>query len=173
MVSAASEGEVSTLNRYHALAPNHLYTGAVADRYNGSMRSNIKYNNEFLYPDDRELNAVHFSDVIQSEGAPMFVSRDEYSYEGDTITEQKIEGHRQNGSNAADFSDGLAGRFFYQAYRLNKGERVNTRGIEVYQNYGGNGTIAYLNDTPMTWRAFLEGIKFAELRNGKLSVSFA
>ena len=175
MVSSASEGEGALLNRYHALAPNRDYTGAAADRFNGSLRTNVKYNNEFLYPVDRDLNAVHFSDVIQTEGAPMFCSRQEYSFEGDTLTPSKLEELRQNGSGATEFRDGFSGRFFYQAYRLNKGERVNTRGIEVYQDYSSqDGTNADLNENdPLEWRAYLEVIKFAQLQDGIMTVKFA
>tara|TARA_A100000171_G_scaffold30067_1_gene28301 strand:- start:565 stop:2070 length:1506 start_codon:yes stop_codon:yes gene_type:complete len=173
MVSSASEGEGSILNRYHSLAPLKTYTGTVADRFNGSLKTNVKYNNEFLYPVDRDNNAVHFSDVIQTEGAPMFVTREEYSNEGDTITPQKFESLHQNGS-GANLERGLSGRFYYQGYRLNKGERVNTRGIEVYQDYSSqDGTSADLPEGPLEWRAYLEVIKFARLQDGIMTTSFA
>jgi hypothetical protein len=56
----------------------------------------------------------------------------------------------------------LEGRFFRQAYRLNKGQRVNARGIELYHNYTKTFIHSY------TQRVYLEQAKFANLSNGIL-----
>jgi hypothetical protein len=60
----------------------------------------------------------------------------------------------------------LRQKFFYTAYRLNKGERVNSRGIELYDTrttMGGSSTL----------RCWLQVMKVASLKDGMFSMAFA
>ena len=68
----------------------------------------------------------------------------------------------------------FAGTAFWQATRLNKGERVNSRGIELYYNVtlpNGASQVAVAN--AYTLRVFLETIKFATLKNGMVQTMLA
>ena len=62
--------------------------------------------------------------------------------------------------------DVLRQKFFFTAYRLNKGERVNSRGIELYDTR---------NPMPgdSTLRAYLQVVKLATLRDGVMEIAFA
>jgi hypothetical protein len=62
----------------------------------------------------------------------------------------------------------LQGKFFWQSFRLNKQERISSRGIELYYNYDG-----LASTTSYTQRAYLEVVKMATLVNGNFSVTFA
>ena len=62
-------------------------------------------------------------------------------------------------------SSGLRQKFFYTAYRLNKGERVNSRGIELYDTRATQAS--------GTMRAYLQVVKVATLRDGIFESAFA
>ena len=144
------------------------YASAKAVRFNGKLTANIKYNNKFLYPVDIDNTARLFYQVTQAEGMVPFVTREEYSNQGTTITPVELNGVEQN-----DTEDGLPSRFFYQAFHMNRAERVNSRGIEYYFNYdklrnvGGGATTAY------TLRSYVELLKTATLRDGIMTTEFA
>ena len=123
------------------------------DSFSASLVANVKYNGEFLYPIDVNNNARHFHNVQQAEGTQPFVPKACYTSEVDNLTEDHFENYR---------NDHISQRFFRQAYRLNKGERVNARGIELYHNY------TKLNVHTYTQRVYLEQAKFANLSNGIL-----
>ena len=60
----------------------------------------------------------------------------------------------------------LRQKFFYTAFRLNKGERVNSRGIELFDTrttMSGSSTL----------RCWLQVMKVAQLKDGMFSMSFA
>ena len=121
--------------------------------FSASLVSNVKYNGQFLYPIDVNNYARHFHNVQQAEGTQPFVPKACYSLEMDNLSTNEFEGRDVNH---------LAGRFFRQAYRMNKGERVNARGIELYHNYTKMHIHTY------TQRVYLETAKFANLSNGVL-----
>lgn len=123
------------------------------DSFSASLISNVKYNGEFLYPMDVSNSARHFHNMQQAEGTQPFIPKACYSEEITNLTDQEFEGYDH---------DHLEGRFFRQAYRLNKGERVNARGIELYNNY------TKLYEHTYTQRVYLEQAKFANLSNGVL-----
>ena len=129
-----------------------------ADGNDGELISNLRYNNKFLYPVDRSSNAIHFHDVVSTEASPLQVSRQMYANTGGTLTTRKY--------NTID-QDFLAGSFYYQADRLNRNERINSRGIELEVKYS-----KLLNATH-THRTWIEIIRSATLRDGMLSVAYA
>ena len=57
-------------------------------------------------------------------------------------------------------------RFFHLAYRLNRNERVNSRGIEIYDKRTTMGDSA-------TLRVWLQIVRTATLSDGVLEVAYA
>ena len=156
LIVSLSNASKSTnlLNEYNSRAC-YSNNGLGNDSFSASLISNVKYNGQFLYPIDVSNYARHFHNVQQAEGTQPFVPKTCYSLEVDNLSENDFEGRKINH---------LAGRFFRQAYRMNKGERVNARGIELYHNYTKMPVHTY------TQRVYLETAKFANLSNGILVV---
>ena len=146
-----SDDSQSLLNNYIAEGPAVSTTGV------GSVTTNLKYNDNFLYPIDVSNNARHFHNLFSAEGRVPYISRDLYRGEGLLAT---------NNDSTPGAVDDLRQKFFYTAYRLNKGERVNSRGIELYDTrltMAGAGTM----------RAYLQVVKGASLRDGIFTAVFA
>ena len=168
MLSLDGQTDDSILGNTHSMGPRRLYSGADAANYNGSLIANIKYNNEFLYPVDIDNSARSFYQVTQAEGMVPFVVREEYSNQGKSMTPSTLEGLVQNSQ-----QKGLSNHLFYQAYHLNRGERVNSRGIEYYfeynklYNFSGGATDTY------TLRTYIEMLKTATLNDGMMTVELA
>ena len=154
-----SDGYAALLQQYVAEGP------AVSGTSVGTVTTNLKYNDTFLYPIDVTNNARHFHNVFSAEGRVPHISRDLYRGEGQLTTNFvadpgsiEFEGY--------DGEDGLQSQFFYTAYRLNTGERVNSRGIELYDT---RATMAGAG----TMRAWLQIVKVATLRDGIFTTAFA
>ncbi len=147
------------LNNYIAEGP------AISTTTVGTVTTNLKYNDNFLYPIDVSNNARHFHNLFSAEGRVPYISRDLYRGEGQlAVDNAAVKG-------ALEFEDYpakevLRQMFFYTAYRLNKGERVNSRGIELYDTrttMSGSGTM----------RAYLQVVKVATLQDGIFTSIFA
>ena len=166
-VSDDSDKTNSMLQNYHARGMKRIYSGDEAARRNGELTTNIKYNDHFLYPVDVTNSAQQFHNLVQAEGMVPFIAREEYNFEGQGITPGTYEGHPQNNQH-----QGLVNNFFYQAYKLNRNERINSRGLELYNTYD---MFANRTDSPntMTQRSYLELIRVAQLRDGIMDVFFA
>ena len=147
------------LNVYVAEGP------AISTTSTGVVRNNLKYNDNFLYPIDVTNDARHYHNVFQSEGRVPYISRDLYRGEGQLATDSA---DTKGAIQFEDYSakDELRQKFFYTAYRLNKGERVNSRGIELYDTrttMSGSSTL----------RCWLQVMKVAQLKDGMFSMAFA
>jgi len=149
-----------------ALMNNYIAEGpAISGTSTGEVKNNLKYNDNFLYPIDVVNDARHYHNVFQSEGRVPYISRDLYRGEGQLATDNA------DTPGAIDFEgytakDDLRQKFFYTAFRLNKGERVNSRGIELYDTrttMGGSSTL----------RCWLQVMKVAQLKDGMFSMGFA
>tara|TARA_R110000824_G_scaffold103784_2_gene246472 strand:- start:3006 stop:4451 length:1446 start_codon:yes stop_codon:yes gene_type:complete len=150
-------------NVYHSISPEALYQFGEAPtptKTNGSLTVNIKYNDRFLYPIDVTNPARQFHNTAQAEGMVPFVTREEFSAEGVALTGDKFMGYIQNVGDGAD-EMGIKGRFNWLSYRLNRNERVNSRGVEYYYKYDGLNTSA-----AFTQRSWLELAKVTVLQNG-------
>ena len=78
--------------------------------------------------------------------------------------------YRNNQQPAGSSVFGVAGSFFNQVYRLNRNERVNSRGIEIEVNYSdGAGFV----DKVHTHRTWLEMLRSATLTNGMFEIDYA
>ena len=156
------------LNIYSAKCPltvsgnNQLFT------------TNLRYNDHYLYPLDRENFAIHFNDVIQGEGNVPHITRQEFSAEGTGgLSGAVADGGITYNNQVVSATDiGLNGGFFNQVYRLNRNERINSRGLELEVQYSSNAASG-MKDASHTHRAWLEILRSATLTDGKFDVDFA
>lgn len=154
-----NEQSDNLLNKYFASSP------AITDQSISKATLNLKYNDNFLYPIDVSNPARQYHNVFSAEGRVPFISRDLYRGEGQLADGATLDG-------AANFEGyeavtDLAGMFFYTAYRLNKGERVNSRGIELYDTRTG------INVSGGTMRAWIQVVRVANLRDGIFTTGYA
>lgn len=155
--------DLTILNKTSSISPEQAYTfgEAPADgKQNGSLTVNLKYNDKFLYPIDVVNPARQFHNTAQAEGMVPFVTREEFCAEGTALTSNEFMGYVQNTGDDGD-EVGILGRFNWLSYRLNRNERVNTRGIEYYYKYDGLG-----NGDNYTQRSWLELAKLTTISNG-------
>ena len=142
---------------------------------NNRVQTNLRYNDRYLYPITVTNDSYHFTNVVSAEGIPPFVNRGQYSGQGNategfpTITAKSFMGYGQdvNTDAAAGGFAGLTNNFFWQSFKLNRNERINQKGIELYQKYLGLGNFNH------TIRVWLEVVKVATLRDGKLRSDYA
>ena len=157
------EGSDELMGKYNARAPARDYAGAYLVDSNGTTTLNVKVNDNFVYPIDVDNTARHFHNVVQAEQLVPYVNREEYGNEGESITARTLLGTSQNSQNR-----GLSGRFFWCATRFLSGERVNSRGIELYYNYATLPVV----DT-YTQRCWLELVRYAVIEDGITSCYYA
>ncbi len=125
-----------------------------------TVSHNLRYNDKFLYPVDIKNNARLFHNIQQAEGSVPFISKDEYVNELGLITQQKVFNYQ--------LDDEIEAKNFWVEDRLNKNERINSRGIEVYQSWGKLPA-----DIQPTMRCWLEVVKYATLTDGVLQCYYA
>jgi hypothetical protein len=124
---------------------------------------NLRYNDRFEFSVDRKNKALLFTTTQQSEGQVPMVSRDEYANNGVTaLTTHTLEGHAQNAG-----PSGIGANFCWTALRLNKGERVNNKGLELTYKAPNLGADSY------TLRCYLELLKVATIEDGVMNCYFA
>ena len=140
------------LNSYRSIAPAE--SGAVGSKTYTQLTSNIKKNDRFLYPIDRKSSALHYHGVNDAEGAPIECTRAMYARQGSSLTKDTFEGHHVDSN--------LSGQYFHTAYRMNDGERVNFRGLELH-NKLPNINAAEL---PLYQRVYIEVQKVMVIDNG-------
>jgi hypothetical protein len=149
--------DTSLTNEYNSIAP------AIANNNNGVFTNNLIYNDNRLYPIDRTNSALHFHDLVQTEQNIPHISRQMWAKEGGSLsTNMKYMNYEPSSS-----TEGLNGKFFYTGYRLNRNERVNSRGVQLEFKYSTILAGNYIH------RTYLELVKTATLNNGKFSTEFA
>ena len=136
------------------------------------LTTNVRYNDEYLYPIDRTNPSLEYHDIVQTESMIPNVSKDMYNQEGGGSGGGGLTDHQAfNGHAPASVTLGLRGKFFYQAHRLNKNERINSRGIELETTYSElPGLAPNLNYTQRVW---IEVLRTATLNNGIFDCYFA
>ena len=149
--------DTSLTNEYSAIAP------AISNNNNGTLTTNLIYNDNRLYPIDRVNPAIHFHDLVQTEQNIPHICRQMYTKEGDSFEDRYTFNEYQVSSSI----EGVNGKFFHIGYRLNRNERVNSRGIQLEIKYSNMlaGTF--------THRTWLELVKTASLNDGRFSTEFA
>tara|TARA_R110002126_G_scaffold83847_1_gene204316 strand:+ start:97 stop:1536 length:1440 start_codon:yes stop_codon:yes gene_type:complete len=151
----------SILNRFVATCPT------VVGGQSQVLTSNLIYNNNRLYPVDRTSPALHFHDLISTEQNVPHVSQQMYSESGninstgDPNDVGVLDQFTYNDKNPDSDTKGILGQFFYQGFRLNRNERVDSKGIELEINYGKL-------DAGQTFihRSWIEMVKSARLKDG-------
>ena len=151
-------GDILPLANFNSTGPAPSVTLEDTSSVNGSLTYNLRYNDHFLFPVDVDNSARHFHNIVQTEGKVPFVVRQEYAGEGLVLGGQ-FEGYTN--------STALTNKFFYIANRLNRNERVNSRGIEAYVDYQTLTAGSY------TLRFYIELVRMAQLRNGVLEIQYA
>jgi len=152
--------ERTLLNIFTADSVQPNFGGPAALRSFGSVTHNLKYNDKQLYPIDVTNTARMFDNIAQAEGSTPFISKDEYSNNLSLITSQLVE--------QQDLRSQIWGMSFWTCDRLNTNERVNSRGIELYQTWD------FLKlERNYTLNCWLELVRFATLEDGAFSVSWA
>lgn len=136
------------------LADDNQTNDSIINKYNAvavplasTCELNVKYNDNFLYSGgDVKNNARHYFNLCEAEGLKPHITKQEYCNECEVLTTQSFEGHNQNNL--------LKGKFNWFSFRLNRGEKVNSRGVELYSK------LATLTDLgggkTYTQRAWLE-----------------
>jgi len=170
-LQADSASDASILNQYHSISPEaHYQFGEApgAGKQNGSLTVNVRYNDKFLYPIDVTNPARQFHNTAQAEGMVPFVTREEFCAEGVSVTNDQVEGYSQDTGDGGD-EKGIVGRFNWLSYRLNRNERINSRGIEYYFKYQG------LDDDggSYTQRTWLELAKLTTISGGYVTTALA
>ena len=154
------------INNYGSDSPLVTATG------NGLTTTNLRYNDLFLFPIDVTNSARHFHNILMTEGRMPHVSRDIYSGQGQLaqdVTKGAFEDYPMGSDYAAGTSplnSDIRSRANWHCYRLNRNERVNSRGIELYDrrdSMSGSSTL----------RAWLQVVRMAQLVDGKMEVSYA
>ena len=152
----------SMLNGYVAAAPED----------NGDpMGTNLLYNDKYLFSVDRTNDAQLFQTTAHAEGGIPMIAKDEYYNTGTAapgqansrsgLTVATFEGHQQR-----LVAPGLGGNFRWTAVRLNRGERVNNKGLDLTFKTvlpAGNYTL----------RAYVELLKVATIERGQFDCYFA
>jgi len=146
----------SVLNAYHSTSPD------MNGDNNGIATTNLIYNDNRLYPIDRSNNALHFHDLVQTEQNVPQITRDGFNREGLGVSAT----YKYNNYDLADEDKGVIGKHFYLGYRLNRNERVNSRGVQIELQYSTVKVGTY------THRSWLELVKSATLNNGAFSCDF-
>lgn len=124
---------------------------------------NLTYNDRDEFPTDRSNEGVLFHTTQAAEGQVPFVSRAEYSSQGETgLTNGTFEGHVHR-----DSTTGLYQNFKWVAIKPNRGERINNKGINLM--YDSSSMIA----GDYTLRVYLELLKVATIKDGQFNCYFA
>ena len=148
--------ENTFLNKYKALGMSQpRVADRNANRQSGQLESNLFFNERFLFPLDIKNNSRHFFNLYDSSKRHYHVPREVYSDSGNALlvadADRGYEGHEQ---------DQLYGSMFWQGFRLNRGERVGSKGIDIHMNARGvNGTGSGLSDGTYTQVTYQEVLR--------------
>ena len=142
------------MNLYESAGPRTTAGGELS-----GISHNLRFNDQFLYPIDIKNNTRLFHNIQQAEGSVPFISKDEYVDELKLISDIPVFGY--------DLEGATSGANFWIEDRLNRNERVNSRGIEIYQTWDKLPTLAF------TMRTWLETVKYATLSDGVLQTYYA
>ena len=158
--------DLSMLNTFQATCPG------ISGINNQVFTTNLVYNNNRLYPVDRTSPSVHFHDLVATEQNVPQITRQEYDRGGSLVAGSGVAGliggfDYNSATQSSAGGQGLEGTMFWQGYRLNRNERVDSKGIEMQIQYGGLDAGQYIS------RHYLELVRTANLRNGMFSTALA
>ena len=171
-------------NKYVAISPLRLYSSTPELNKQGEAVFNLKVNEQFLFPVDVSNVARDFHNIVQTEGAVPFITREVYSKEGLSLAVARYGVEMMSGATldqmfgsglntVASLTDGAGGQYpgtqFWNAMRLNRGERVNSRGIELYFKMD----LDTLANSQTVQRCWLETLRTAVLQDGVMECYYA
>jgi len=153
------------INNYGSDSPLVSATG------NGTITTNLRYNDLFLFPIDVNNSARHFHNILQTEGRIPHISRDIYSGQGQLAKERVFGGFEMYAIGAgyagpSALNSDIRSRANWHCYLLNRNERVNSRGIEVYDR-------RLTMPSSSTLRCWLQVVRMAQLNDGMIEVVYA
>ena len=120
-----------------------------------TIKVQIKYNDRNLFPRPLENSALLFNHLQACEGVPPFITKQEWDGTRSTaISTDTVEGYTTRTALTEAPKN-------YLAFSLNRGERVNSRGVEL------EVTMPLTGDT-YTQRAWLEVAKVITLKDGRM-----
>ena len=121
-----------------------------------TIKVQIKYNDRNLFPRPLENSALLFNHLQACEGVPPFIIKQEWDgTRSSSISTDTVEGY----STQKVLTEAPKN---YLAFSLNRGERVNSRGVELEITMPLAGGSAY------TQRAWLEVAKVITLKDGRM-----
>jgi len=161
--SASNQG---LLNTYLAEAPSQSGSNT------GELTTNVRYNDHYLYPIDRKLGAIQFHDVVQTEGNVPYISKDEWNREGGGTAGGGLNADNGEGYNGFAMDQEWRGKYMYQAHRLNRNERINSRGIELETQYN-LALPDFGSQQAFTQRVWIELVRSATLNRGVMDIFYA
>ena len=154
------------INNYGSDSPLVSATG------NGTITTNLRYNDLFLFPIDVNNSARHFHNILQTEGRIPHISRDIYSGQGQLAKERVFGGFEMYaigaayGGGTSALNSDIRSRANWHCYLLNRNERVNSRGIEIYDR-------RLTMPSSSTLRCWLQVVRMAQLNDGMIEVVYA
>ncbi len=160
------------LNKYEAV-------GNLRDEdKHGVITSNVFINEHKLFPQDITNTARHYHNLRDASGRIIYTTRALYADEGgistDTAQQSLLAPKADAGLHyeGRGQSDNLAGKQNFLGYRINTGERVGTKGIELTADFSNLRHLAGEVGS-FTQYSMIEVIKSAVLINGQLEVVYA
>jgi len=154
------------INNYGSDSPLVSATGV------GTIETNLRYNDLFLFPIDVTNSARHFHNLLMTEGRVPHICRDFYSGQGQLAKETAFGAFEEYpmgsayGGGTSALAIDLRSRANWHCYRLNRNERVNSRGIELYDKrltMSGSSTL----------RAWVQVMRTAQLKDGVMEVAYS
>jgi hypothetical protein len=125
------------------------------------LKVQIKYNDRNLFPRPIENSALMFNHLQACEGVPPFITKQEWDgTRADGISADTVEGY----STRTALTEAPKN---FLAFNLNRGERVNSRGVELEM------TMPLADGATYTQRAWLEVAKVITLKNGRITCTEA
>lgn len=159
-------GDQGLINNYGSDSPLVTATGV------GTVETNLRYNDLFLFPIDVTNSARHFHNLLMTEGRVPHICRDFYSGQGQLAKEAEFGafedypmGSAYGGGSSALNVD-VRSRANWHCYRLNRNERVNSRGIEIYDK-------RLTMPSSSTLRAWVQVMRTAQLKDGVMEVAYS
>ncbi len=141
-----------------------LLNGTTAHGDNG-LAYNLLYNDRFEFNVDRANSALQFSTTQAAEGQVPMVTHDEIVKRStvSSITDETMEGLIQGA-----IGTGVEELFRWNSIRPNKGERVNSKGMDLHYKIATG-----LADGTYTLRVYVELLKVATIEGGRFACYFA
>ena len=150
------------LNKYQAVGMKKDGEGT------GKLESNLFYNERFLFPINVTNNARHYHNLRDAEMKQVFIPDELYCGQ-DMLLPNTTDGESKKYDGRGQ--DSLRASQFYQGFRLNRGERVGTKGIELTMNATTQaGDDEGLKNASYIQKVYTEQLRYATLKDGQLEV---